>query len=149
MSEFDSLHPLIQTWVFAHETLRRLGFPSDELYLAAAPFSGVLREPRLMIAAKIFGGATAIAMVIRRGELEFTWTLGIAGISIDEARAQHARAVEIWNSGNGPDIVAWRRWLPTARVTDLVSTLQHKGFYVASFPDLTTLTNPEDDNGRT
>jgi hypothetical protein len=82
----DATHPppiVVRNCIFAHEVLRRIGFPSDDIYAATGNVVGVGR---------------AAMVVLRHAGLEWRWTIDRLSMSDDDFRRAYEEAGEAWNS---------------------------------------------------
>jgi hypothetical protein len=94
---------VILEWLFAWEVMRRLGFPSAELFfLIAKPGTEVL-QPDGSLAYVTTG--TLITLHVIAQDKTFDWTIGETPLSPDEAIAAHGAAVSWWLTLSLPE---WR-----------------------------------------
>lgn len=134
MTWSEGLDPVLVDYVYAHEVLRRLGFPSETLYLSATPQG----HQKTLVALTI---QQPTGMRVR----QFVWTIGVAALTVEDTQRQYELAAERWNTGKetGTDHAAWKAWLASkGHVVELVATLQVKGFPVPDWPDVRELITP-------
>jgi hypothetical protein len=75
-------HSLVRDCIFAHEVLRRIGFPANEIYAGVANIVGVGR---------------AAVMVLRSAGRQWTWTIGRLEMPDLEFQRLYEEAGEAWN----------------------------------------------------
>lgn len=103
-------------WLFAREALRRLGFSADELFFVV---NDKLEESF---------GKPVIFVAALRDTRQFTWTIGIFDVPIDEIEPAYQRACTIWNVHANDFTDAFEGWLARQRRVELLLALHGQGF---------------------
>lgn len=127
------MNPMLLEWCFAREVCRRIGFTADEIFFSCSP-TGVVCEPDGTL---LYFNGPVIALVLRRGDLTFTWTIGPIDLPADQVEEAYERACEVWNEGHAANIAEFRESRPFQQAVPLMLALQRKGF---------SLRQPEDIN---
>lgn len=82
------LHPVVQNWFFAREMCRRLGFPSECLYLGVH----AAETPRCK-------GGTVIGLLIKIDAREIEWLIGVVDEDPQTVAARYdAEWLPAWNA---------------------------------------------------
>lgn len=120
------IDPTIQEWLYAREMMRRLGFTPEELFFEVYT-SGQAQDPKTGVIIDL--GGPVIALLVRRAEITFTWTIGATYMAVSKIQGAYEAAVEEWNSdGYHFDLEAFRASRSMSRATELMIALKAKGF---------------------
>lgn len=118
------IDPTIMDWLFAREVCRRLGFTPDEIFFACYP-SGCIQDGNKVIQCD----GPIVGLELRRGDLEFRWTIGVCKLAADRVHPEYERAVALWNSDaigfSHGDFLSSR---PARMSMQLMVALTDKGF---------------------
>lgn len=118
--------PTIREWLFAREMLRRLGFSSDELFMAVHPTGKVLLDGQRHDLDK----PTLFLRVEAQGK-QWSWTIGPTDLPVEQIQDHFEAAAAFWNAGGfAPDSLS--RSAVFAQKVDLVQALYAKGFRLES-----------------
>jgi len=106
---------VIREALAVHEAFRRLGFPSEQIFVLPGA-----------------GAADLFAVVLKYdGDKQYVVTSGEQGMSFDEMMSRWPRAVEAWNSG--PETVRQAIWEGSeilGRAFDLAASLMDRGIEI-------------------
>lgn len=120
----NDIDPAVMDFLMAREVCRRLGFTPDEIFMAIYPSGQVVHEGQVVHLEK-----PLIVLEIRRGALEFKWTLDTTELPPERIEAEYERAAIAWNSGaldvSQGDFLASE---PARQSMQLMVALQNKGF---------------------